>query len=187
MPPQKLRHVVEICLFKNTVLYDYQQQSLFMGLLNWIFGSEEKQAAKRYNNALMRIINDNEHDISAMNAAMVNQDYATAEKVCRFWENNLDDRINKVFAADTFHGDDSLKKAIIKGLQAYRRIVTEDYPRLINLRSGKTMFTLGPNMEKVRPEELEARLLSNINLAFETAATLVNNARNEFMEKVKQL
>ena len=155
-----------------------------MSIKNWIFGSEERIAAKKYNNQLMTLINDNEQDISAMNAAMISQDFKKAKQVCETWERNIDERIRKVAAAENFNGDDSLKKAIMKGLHVYRKIVTEDYPWLIDIRSGRAVTSMGPNLEEVR---LEERLLDNINDAFETAAMMVNNARQEFKQKVKHL
>jgi hypothetical protein len=155
-----------------------------MGLKNWIFGSEEKIAAKKYNNQLMSLINDNEQDISAMNSAMSGQDFDTAQGVCETWERNIDERIRKVHATESFHGDDSLKNAILKGLQIYRKIVSEDYPMLIELRKDRKTLTVGPTLEEVRSEQ---RLLANINQAFEAAAMLVNNARFAFKQKVKNL
>jgi hypothetical protein len=155
-----------------------------MGIKNWIFGSEEKIAAKKYNNRLMMLINDNEQDIAAMNTAMASQNYVQAQQVCETWESHLNERIRQVAAAESFHGDDALKNAILKGLQVYRKIVTEDYPMLIDLRSGWKQLTVGPTLEDTR---LEARLLAKINDAFETAAMLVNNAREAFKQKVKDL
>ncbi|WP_454879239.1 LIC11966 family surface protein [Sphingobacterium detergens] len=136
-------------------------------------GSGVKDPAT-YNNSIITVINGSEKHIEAMNAAMNAADYAKAEQVRTDWGKSLDEDIRKVEDLGDFKGDASFQKAVLEGLNGYKKIVTEDYPKLIELRKSKT-----PDATT------EAALLDNINKAFENMSTGVNKASTEFEGKHK--
>uniref|UniRef100_F4C7L3 Lipoprotein n=1 Tax=Sphingobacterium sp. (strain 21) TaxID=743722 RepID=F4C7L3_SPHS2 len=145
--------------------------SMILCLLTAYNCSQPKDPAA-YNNELMTVINDNEKHINDMNAAMTAADYSKASEVRKAWETSLSEQIAKVEKAGDFNGDEVLQKGILSGLKAYQKIVTNDYPKLIDIRANK----------KEDPQT-EQQLLENINNAFETAANDVNKASNDFESK----
>ncbi|MCL4641839.1 MULTISPECIES: LIC11966 family surface protein [Olivibacter] len=145
--------------------------SMILCLLTAYNCSQPKDPAA-YNNELMTVINDNEKHINDMNAAMTAADYSKASEVRKAWETSLSEQIAKVEKAGDFNGDEVLQKGILSGLKAYQKIVTDDYPKLIDIRANK----------KEDPQT-EQQLLENINNAFETAANDVNKASNDFESK----
>ena len=133
-------------------------------------GSQDPVA---YNNELMTTINENEKHIIEMNSAMKGADYVKAAEIRKAWESDLKRQIAEVKNLGALDGDDALQKGVLEGLAAYDKIVKEDYPKLIDIRSN--------NKEDKQSEELEA--LDNINDAFEKAADAVNKASDAFEKK----
>ncbi|QRQ61318.1 LIC11966 family surface protein [Sphingobacterium multivorum] len=127
-----------------------------------------------YNNSIITVINSSETHVTEMNAAMNSSDYTKAEKVRADWEKSLNDDIKKVEDLGDFKGDATFQKAVLDGLNGYKKIVTEDYPKLIELRKNKT-----PDATK------ESALLDNINKAFENMSNGVNKASTAFESKYK--
>lgn len=127
-----------------------------------------------YNNSIITVINGSEKHIESMNAAMNAADYAKAEQVRTDWEKSLNADIKKVEDLGDFKGDASFQKAVLDGLNGYKKIVTEDYPKLIELRKSKN-----PDANT------ESTLLDNINKAFESMSNGVNKASAEFEGKYK--
>ncbi|WP_245971463.1 LIC11966 family surface protein [Sphingobacterium puteale] len=136
-------------------------------------GSGTKDPAT-YNNSIITVINGSEKHITDMNAAMNASDYAKAEQVRSDWEKSLNEDIKKVEDLGDFKGDANFQKAVLDGLNGYKKIVTEDYPKLIELRKNKT-----PDAAT------ESALLDNINKAFENMGNGVNKASTEFENKYK--
>ena len=134
-------------------------------------GSETKDPVS-YNNSIITVINGSEKHITDMNAAMNGADYAKAEQVRTDWEKALNEDIKKVEDLGDFKGDASFQKAVLDGLNGYKKIVTEDYPKLIELRKSKT-----PDAAT------ESTLLDNINKAFESMSNGVNKASTAFESK----
>lgn len=129
----------------------------------------QKKDAVAYNNELMTIINSEEVHISEMNSAMQLKKYDEAEKVALKWDQAVKEDIKKVEKIGDFNGDDQLQQAILKGLKGYGKIVSEDYPKLINIRKSTTQDPV-----------VEQGLLDNINKAFEDMANGVNVASDKF-------
>jgi Zn-dependent alcohol dehydrogenase len=129
----------------------------------------QKKDAVAYNNELMTIINSEEAHISEMNSAMQSKKYDEAEKVAMKWDEAVKEDIKKVEKIGDFNGDDQLQQAILKGLKGYGKIVSEDYPKLINIRKSTTQDPV-----------VEQELLDNINKAFEDMANGVNVASDKF-------
>ncbi len=127
-----------------------------------------------YNNSIITVINSSETHVTEMNAAMNGSDYTKAEQVRADWEKSLNDDIKKVEDLGDFKGDATFQKAVLDGLNGYKKIVTEDYPKLIELRKNKT-----PDATK------ESALLDNINKAFENMSNGVNKASTAFESKYK--
>lgn len=75
-----------------------------------------------------------------------------------------------------FNGDAGLQNAVLKGLKGYKKIVDQDYPKLIDIRKN--------NKEDVRVEQTA---LENINKAFENMANGVNEASNNFEKNVQKV
>lgn len=144
--------------------------NLFVVSLAVACGSSQDPAA--YHNELMTIINDNEKHITDMNAAMSAADYTKAAEVRTAWETSLKEQIEKVEEIDDFKGDDAFKKGILEGLHAYGKIVKDDYPKLIEIRSSGSDNAAFSNAA-----------LDNINAAFENAANAVNEAGSAFEKK----
>lgn len=136
-------------------------------------GSGEKDPAT-YNNSIITVINGSEQHITDMNAAMGNSDYAKAEEIRTAWNKSLDEDIKKVEDLGDFKGDATFQKAVLDGLKGYKKIVTEDYPKLIEIRKNKTSDATA-----------ESTLLDNINKAFENMSNGVNKASSEFESKYK--
>ncbi|WET70749.1 hypothetical protein [Sphingobacterium sp.] len=136
-------------------------------------GSGEKDPAA-YNNSIITVINSSETHVTEMNAAMNGSDYTKAEQVRTDWEKSLNDDIKKVEDLGDFKGDATFQKAVLDGLNGYKKIVAEDYPKLIELRKNKT-----PDAAK------ESALLENINKAFENMSNGVNKASTAFESKYK--
>ena len=130
-----------------------------------------------YNNTLITVINDNEKQIANMNEAMNSKDYTRAEQARTTWSGALDKQIKKVEDLGSYKGDDVLQKGVLTGLQAYRKIVTEDYKELISIRKA------GVGDEATAAKEEKA--LNNINSTFEKAAEEVNKASDAFEKKYK--
>jgi len=129
----------------------------------------QKKDAVAYNNELMTIINSEEVHISEMNSAMQSKKYDEAEKVALKWDQAVKEDIKKVEKIGDCNGDDQLQQAILKGLKGYGKIVSEDYPKLINIRKSTTQDPV-----------VEQGLLDNINKAFEDMANGVNVASDKF-------
>jgi len=125
-----------------------------------------------YNNSIITVINGSEKHVTDMNAAMNSSDYTKAEQVRTEWEKSLNDDIKKVEDLGDFKGDATFQKAVLDGLNGYKKIVTEDYPKLIELRKNKTSDAT-----------TESALLDNINKAFENMGNGVNKASAEFESK----
>lgn len=136
-------------------------------------GSGTKDPAT-YNNSIITVINGSEKHITDMNAAMNASDYTKAEQVRSDWEKSLNEDIKKVEDLGDFKGDANFQKAVLDGLNGYKKIVTEDYPKLIELRKNKTPDATA-----------ESALLDNINKAFENMSNGVNKASTEFEGKYK--
>lgn len=134
-------------------------------------GSGTKDPAA-YNNSIITVINGSEKHITDMNAVMNSADYAKAEQIRTDWEKSLNEDIKKVEDLGDFKGDASFQKAVLDGLNGYKKIVTEDYPKLIDLRKSKTADAT-----------TESALLENINKAFENMSNGVNKASTEFEGK----
>ncbi|WP_293955994.1 MULTISPECIES: LIC11966 family surface protein [unclassified Sphingobacterium] len=134
-------------------------------------GSGEKDPVA-YNNSIITVINGSEKHVTDMNAAMNSSDYTKAEHVRTAWEKSLNDDIKKVEDLGDFKGDATFQKAVLNGLNGYKKIVTEDYPKLIELRKNKTSDAA-----------TESTLLDNINKAFENMGNGVNKASAEFESK----
>jgi len=134
-------------------------------------GSGAKDPAA-YNNSIITVINGSEKHVTDMNAAMNSSDYTKAEQVRTEWEKSLNDDIKKVEDLGDFKGDATFQKAVLDGLNGYKKIVTEDYPKLIELRKNKTSDAT-----------TESALLDNINKAFENMGNGVNKASAEFESK----
>lgn len=149
--------------------------ALVLGSTVMSCGGSSSMDAASYNNELMEMINSNENHISDMNTAMVAKDYVKAEKVRTEWESSLTKQEEKVKKLGSFKGDDVMEKGVLNGLQAYKKIVTTDYKELITIR--KDGLTDPASAVK------EEKALSNINVAFETAANEVNKASNAFQQK----
>jgi len=122
-----------------------------------------------YNNDLMKVINGSEQHITSMNTAMQSNNYEQAEKVQKQWHDAVVKDIKKVEDLGDFNGDANLQNAILTGLKGYKKIVEEDYPKLIELRKNK-----------VEDPAVEEKLLNNINQAFEVMAKGVNEASSKF-------
>lgn len=136
-------------------------------------GSGTKDPAT-YNNSIITVINGSEKHITDMNAAMNASDYTKAEQVRSDWEKALNEDIKIVEDLGDFKGDANFQKAVLDGLNGYKKIVTEDYPKLIELRKNKTPDATA-----------ESALLDNINKAFENMSNGVNKASTEFEGKYK--
>jgi len=141
----------------------------------FIVACGEKKDPATYNNELITIINDNEKNITEMNAAMTSEDYAKAGEVRKGWESKLEEQIKKVAELGDFNGDEGMQKGVLNGLKAYQKIVKEDYVKLIDIRSSKKEDPTG-----------EQEALDHINSAFETAANEVNEAATAFEKKYAQ-
>ncbi|WP_313189253.1 hypothetical protein [Sphingobacterium sp.] len=134
-------------------------------------GSSSKNAAE-YNNSIITVINENESHIANMNSAMTSADYAKAETVRAEWEKALTADIKKVEDLGDFNGDGEFQKAVVDGLKGYQKIVTDAYPKLIEIRKNN-----------VEDPATETKLLDDINKAFEDAANNVNKASDAFEAK----
>ncbi|ULT28132.1 hypothetical protein KUH03_16965 [Sphingobacterium sp. E70] len=84
-------------------------------------GSGVKDPAT-YNNSIITVINGSEKHIEAMNAAMNAADYVKAEQVRADWGKSLDDDIKKVEDLGDFKGDASFQKAVLEGLNGYKKL-----------------------------------------------------------------
>ncbi|QBQ40540.1 LIC11966 family surface protein [Sphingobacterium psychroaquaticum] len=128
-----------------------------------------------YNNAVITVINGSGAYIGKMNAAMESKNYDEAEKVRVDWAKAVDADIKKMEEIGDFNGDAGLQNAVLKGLKGYKKIVDQDYPKLIDIRKN--------NKEDVRVEQTA---LENINKAFENMANGVNEASNNFEKTYKK-
>lgn len=117
----------------------------------------------------MTVINGSEKHITDMNTAMQSNNYEKAEKVQKEWYDSVSKDIKKVEDIGDFNGDANLQNAILTGLKGYKKIVEDDYPKLIELRKNK-----------VENPANEEKLLNNINQAFEVMANGVNKASSKF-------
>lgn len=129
-----------------------------------------------YNNAIISVINGSERQVTLMNEAMNAADYAKAEEVRLGWEKSVNEDINKVEDLGDFNGDAAFQQAVLNGLKGYKKIVTEDYVKLIDIRKNGT----------AADAEKEAQLLDNINAAFEDMAKGVNEASDKFEQAYKK-
>ncbi|MFE7086324.1 hypothetical protein ACFU8T_12185 [Sphingobacterium spiritivorum] len=144
-------------------------KSLLMLPVLLIMSCGAKKDPAEYNNELMTVINGGEKNITEMNSAMQAGDFDKAGKVQQEWSTALDKDIKKVEEIGDFNGDANLQTAILTGLKGYKKIVAEDYPKLIDLRKNK----------KEDPAT-EQQLLNNINNALEVMANGVNEASGKF-------
>lgn len=122
-----------------------------------------------YNNEVITVINGHEKHINDMNTAMTNADYDAASKVQEEWKKSIDSDIEKTEKIGDFNGDDKLQQAVLEGLRGYKKIVEDDYPKLIDIRKNNNGDI-----------ETERSLLNNINDAFEKMANGVNKASDQF-------
>jgi len=134
-----------------------------------LLSCDEKKDAVAYNNELMTIINSEEAHINEMNSAMQAKNYNEAEKVVLKWDDAVKEDLKKVEKIGDFNGDSQLQQAILNGLKGYGKIVSEDYPKLIDIRKRGTQDPVA-----------EQTLLDNINKAFEAMAEGVNVASDKF-------
>lgn len=132
-------------------------------------GCGSKKDPVEYNNEVITIINGSEKHINEMNAAMINKNYDEATKIQEEWKKAVDEDIKKMEKIGDFNGDDQLQQAVLAGLKGYKKIVEEDYPKLIDIRKDNTADI-----------DTERVLLDNINDAFEKMANGVNQASNQF-------
>lgn len=128
-----------------------------------------KKNPEQYNNEIITVINGSDKHMTDMNSAMQSKDYDKAEKVRVEWEKAIDQDIKKMEDIGDFNGDAQLQNAVLNGLKGYKKIVTDDYPKLIDLRKKNT--------QDPAAEEL---LLNNINNAFQNMAENVNQASDKF-------
>lgn len=128
-----------------------------------------------YNNEIVTVINGSEANISELNAAMGSADYAKAEEVRAKWDKQLDSDIKKVESLGDFKGDAKFQTAVLNGLKGYKKIVTESYPKLIEIRKNNS-----------GDPATENKLLSEINEAFQNMSGNVNQAATEFETKYKK-
>lgn len=149
--------------------------ALFFALTIGLFATScsNNQNPADYNNKLMTLMNQNETDMNAMNAAMSAADYNQAEQVRKSWAQHLTDALKEAKDMDEFDGNSDLKNAVVSGLESYRKIVSEDYKQLIVIRSS------GDQTQQAK----ESKLLNNINDAFENAGSNINKASSEFESK----
>lgn len=129
----------------------------------------EKKDPVQYNNEIVTVINGSDKHMTDMNSAMQSKDYDKAEKVRVEWEKAIDQDIKKMEDIGDFNGDAQLQNAVLNGLKGYKKIVADDYPKLIDLRKKNTQ---DPAAEQL--------LLNNINNAFENMAENVNQASDKF-------
>lgn len=129
-----------------------------------------------YNNAIISVINNSEQQVTLMNQAMNAADYAKAEEVRSGWEKSVEEDMKKVEELGDFNGDVAFQQAVLNGLKGYEKIITTDYPQLIELRKKGTAAD-------ARAEE---QLLKNINTAFENMANGVNDASDKFERTYKK-
>lgn len=129
-----------------------------------------------YNNKLMELVNSNEQHINAMNQAMNTKDYKKAEEVRKGWETDLTKNIEAAGKAGDFKGNSDFEKAVVNGLNAYKKIVTQDYKSLIELRSNQ-------KGDAVSSASSETALLDNINKTLEETANGLNKASADFETK----
>lgn len=129
-----------------------------------------------YNNKLMTIMNNNEKEMIAMNAAMNSQDYTKAESVRGDWQKKLEKAISEVEKMDALKDDAGLKAAVAEGLKGYKQIAEVDYKNLIELRtkekSGDSTVQFQINT-----------ILEKMNNQFEVLGNKVNQAGSEFEKK----
>lgn len=128
-----------------------------------------------YNNEIVTVINGSEANISELNAAMGSADYAKAEEVRAKWDKQLDSDIKKVESLGDFKGDAKFQTAVLNGLKGYKKIVTESYPKLIEIRKNNS-----------GDPATENKLLSEINEAFQNMSGNVNQEATEFETKYKK-
>lgn len=146
---------------------------LMMGMLSLTSCGGKDPAS--YNNEIVTVINGSEANISELNAAMASADYAKAEEVRAKWDKQLDADIQKVESLGDFKGDAKFQTAVLNGLKGYKKIVTESYPKLIEIRKNNS-----------GDPTTENKLLSEINEAFQNMSGNVNQAATEFETKYKK-
>lgn len=144
-------------------------------VLNLFSSGSINKEAQAYNNKLMNIINESEPHINNMNQAMMSANFEKAESIRKIWNTSIDSNISAVEQMGSYKGDADLQQAVLKGLNGYKKIVTDDYTKLIFIRKN------GP-----RNEGVEAALLNNINDAFEFMGNAVNEAVEAFERKNKE-
>lgn len=118
----------------------------------------------------MKLTSSNTDYVRAMNTAMTGGDYNKAGKVRKAWEDHLEDAISKANEVGSFNGDDALQSAILKGLQNYKKIVANEYKKLIAIRSKG----------EVSKQAKENQLLKSINHTFSKADKAVKQALADF-------
>ncbi|TDS11685.1 hypothetical protein B0I21_10726 [Sphingobacterium paludis] len=79
--------------------------------------------AVTYNNTIMRIIDNSEKHVSAMNTAVNTADYRKAEEICELWEASIDRDIKKIEELGDFHGDTLYQRAVLNGLKGYQKLL----------------------------------------------------------------
>lgn len=115
--------------------------SLIIGTLSLVScGGSGNSDPAAYNNEIITVINGSETNISEMNTAMAGSDYVKAEEVRGKWDKQLDADIKKVENLGDFKGDASFQTAVLTGLKGYKKIVTESYPKLIEIRKIKPLI-----------------------------------------------
>lgn len=142
--------------------------TVFFVVLSTI-GCGSKKDPVAYNNEVITIINGSDKHIGEMNMAMTSRNYDEASKIQEAWKKAVNEDIQKMEKIGDFNGDDRLQQAVLTGLKGYKKIVEDDYPKLIGIRKSN------PN-----DIETEQTLLDNINDAFEKMANGVNRASDQF-------
>lgn len=120
-----------------------------------------------YHNELMTLMNNSSVNITEMNSAMNSEDYKKAEEIRKTWLEDLDKAIAQADKIGSFKGDDTFQKAIVKTLNGYKKIVSEDYDKLIKMRAAN--------------DEDEDIVLDQISDALVKVAEEANNASDTFM------
>lgn len=131
-----------------------------------------KKDAATYNNQIITVINSSEAQMNEMNSAMTTANYTKAEETRAKWDKQLDTDIKKVEEIGDFNGDVQFQTAVLNGLKGYKKIVTDSYPKLIEMRKNN-----------ISDPTTENKLLNDINAAFENMANGVNKASTEFESK----
>lgn len=129
-----------------------------------------------YNNKMMTIINSSQTDMEKMNSAMMSNNFTKAEEVRIAWAGNIEKSIKEVEEIGDFNGSSTFKDAVLKSMNGFKKVVTEDYKTLISIRKSG-------DASKAAEEE---KLLDKINTELEDAANSLNAASAAFEAEVNK-